>query len=198
MVQSTDEPPSNDEPSWRTVASPVSPADGLDRVVAAVGRGRDAFPTTRVRHGVFGRRTTVSVALIALAFALAVAAAQHVAATVGYGTVGSWVHGTWTGTNPEPLLFLGVAALLALATASAAGNSGLVPTVVLVAGPVYGVAFARYGTRETLSRYGPEVVSLPEAAAFAAFVAIAVAVPVAVLGFGLGSGVRHALAPLRR
>lgn len=191
-----DEPSSSDDSPLSALDAPVTPSNGVDRVVGAVGRGRDAFPTTRVVHGVVGRRTSVSIALIALAVVLAVGAAQHVFATVGYGTVEAWAYGTWTGTNPEPLVFLGVAALLALAVASAAANAGLVPTTALVAGPVYGVAFARYGTHE-VDRFGPDVVSLPEAAAFAAFVALIVAIPIAVVGFAVGRAVRRDLASLR-
>jgi hypothetical protein len=191
-----DEPSSSDDSPLAALDAPVTPSKGVDRVVDALGRGRDAFPTTRVVHGVVGRRASVSIGLIALAVVLAVGTAQHVFATVGYGTVEAWAYGTWTGTNPEPLVFLGAAGLLALAVASAAANAGLVPTAALVAGPVYGVAFARYGTRE-VDPFGPNVVSLPEAAAFAAFVALLVAIPVAVVGFAIGSAVRRDLASLR-
>ncbi|MFC6955323.1 hypothetical protein [Halorubellus litoreus] len=197
MVKSTDEPSSSDDSPLSALDAPVTPADGVDRLLGAGGRARDAFPTTRVVHGLFGRRASISVTLVVLAGVLAVGSAQHVFATVGYGTIESWAYGTWTGTNPEPLVFLGVAALLALAAASAAVNSGLVPTTALVAAPVYGVAFTRYGTSETFSRFGPDVVSLPEAAAFAAFVALLAAVPIAVVGFAVGVALRRDL-PLPR
>ena len=197
MVKSTDESSSSDDSPLSALDAPVTPADGVDRLLGVGGHARDAFPTTRVVHGLFGRRASVSIALLALAAVLAVGSAQHVFATVGYGTIESWAYGTWTGTNPEPLAFLAVAGLLALAVASAAANAGLVPTTALVAGPVYGVAFTRYGTSETFSRFGPDVVSLPEAAAFAAFVAVAVAVPIALVGFAVGVGLRRDL-PLPR
>ncbi|WP_227133787.1 hypothetical protein [Halorubellus salinus] len=193
MVKSTDEPSSKDDSALSAVDAPMTPSDGVDRLADVLSRGRDAFPTTRIVHGLFGRRTSVSVGIVALAAALAVGAAQHVFATVGYETLESWVYGTWTGTNPEPLVFLGVAALLALAVASAAVNAGLVPTTALVAAPVYGIAFTRYGTSETFSRFGPDVVSLPEAAAFAAFAALLAAVPIAVVGFAVGVALRRDL-----
>lgn len=148
-----------------------------------------------VRVGLLGRRSEVSLLAGLLAVPLTLLSTWWVRSTMGYPTLETWVRGTWYGTDPALVVFLGVAALLGLATASAAVNGGLLPTALLVAAPVFGAAVARYGTRATYE-YGAEVVSLPDAVAVAALFAVAFGVPIALCGFVLGSALRRVAAVL--
>ncbi|WP_155119401.1 hypothetical protein [Halomicrobium katesii] len=148
-----------------------------------------------MRNGLFGRRLEVSLLAGLLSVPLALLTTWWVRSTMGYATLEAWVRGTWYGTDPALTVFLGVAALLVLATASAAVNSGLLPTTLLVAGPVFGVGVARYGTTLTYE-YGASVVSLPDAVGTAALFAIVFGVPIAVCGFVLGSALRRVTAVL--
>ncbi|QGA83203.1 putative membrane protein [Halomicrobium sp. LC1Hm] len=148
-----------------------------------------------VRDALLGRRVAVSLLAGLLSAPLALLTTWWVRSTMGYTTLEAWVRGTWYGTEPALVVFLGVAALLVLATASAAVNSGLVPTTLLVAGPVFGVGVARYGTTVTYE-YGASVVSLPDAVAIAALFAVAFGTPIAVCGFVLGSALRRVTAVL--
>jgi hypothetical protein len=148
-----------------------------------------------VREALLGRRLEISLLAGLLSAPLALATTWWVGSTVGYPTLERWVRGTWHGTDPALVVFLGVAALLALATASAAVNSGLAPTTLLVAGPVFGAAVTRYGTEVTYE-YGATVVSLPDAVGVAALFAVAFGVPIALAGFVLGRALRRVAAVL--
>ncbi|WP_255150851.1 hypothetical protein [Halorarius halobius] len=158
---------------------------------SGLARGRDAVadPVARLRGplrvGLFGRRVDVSLLAALVAPVLALATAWWVGSTVGFGTVADWFVGTWTGRSPHLAVFLAAGALVALGAVSAAVNSGLVPTLLLVAGPLFGVGVTRYGRGAT---YYPttEVVSLPEAVLGGLAVAAAFGVPLAVAGFCLG------------
>jgi len=167
---------------------------GLHRLGAAVAGLRG--PVVRVVRGplaalVLGRRAAVSVILAGVAPVLAVLTAGLVATTVGYHPLERWLVGTWTGTDPRVAVFVGAALLVGLAAAGAIARAGLVPTGVLVAAPVFGVAVTRYGT--TVSTYGGErIVSLPEAVAIAAGVAAVGSVAVVVVGYPLGAATRRA------
>jgi len=147
-----------------------------------------------VRAALFGRRTEVSL-VVALFAPLLAAAAAWVIGGIGFETLLDWAEGTWDGTDPSSFVLLSAAALVALAAVSAAVNSGLVPTTLLVAGPVFGAAITRYGT--TVERvYGTHVVSLPEAVGVAALLALAVGVPLALAGFVLGAAARRVVRTL--
>lgn len=149
-----------------------------------------------VKSGLFGRRLDVSLVAALLAPVLALATAWWVGSTVGYDVLADWAVGTWTGENPVMLVFVAAGALVGLGAVSAAVNSGLVPTTLLVVAPAFGAGVTRYGT--TVQRYGgPDVFSLPEALAFGAFVGLAVGVPLGVLGFVLGVGLRRVVDVLR-
>lgn len=137
-----------------------------------------AGPVTRV---VFGRRLDVSAAVLAAAPLLSLTA-NYWAAQVGYVSIRGWVRGTWSGTEPHLMIFAAVGALVALAAATAAVNSGLVPTALLVAAPVFGVAFARYGL--TLGSSG--TVGIPNATTVACLLAAGLGLPLALTGFTLG------------
>ena len=186
--------------AWHALRRLLSPLRSLG--AAAVRRAGDVFsgPVTAfvygpLRVGLFGMRRDVSVLVVLVSPVLALGTASWVGSQVGYQTLTAWVRGTWYGTEPALVVFLGVAALLVLATASAAVNSGLVPTTLLVAGPVFGVGVARYGTTVTYE-YGASVVSLPDAVAIAALFAVAFGTPIAVWGFVLGSALRRVTAVL--
>jgi|GEM_PF-2865746 len=165
---------------------------GAARRVGRVVRG----PVARLVYGpvttlLFGRRAAVSIILVGLAPALAALAAGVVATTTGYPPLERWLVDTWTGTDPRAAVFAGGALLLGLAAASGAVEGGLIPTSVLVAAPLFGVAVTRYGTTVS-THFGPRVVSLPEAVAFALGVAAVGGVTAAVVGYGVGAGCRRA------
>lgn len=142
-----------------------------------------------VRTVLLGRRVEVSLAASLLAPVLAAGAALWVSG-LGFGTLLEWAEGTWYGTDPSAFVLLAVAALVALGAVSAGVNSGLLPTTLLVAGPVFGAAVTRYGT--TVERgTGTAVVSLPEAVGVAALFAVAVGLPLAAAGFVLGAAARR-------
>ncbi|MFC6940345.1 hypothetical protein ACFQE8_10280 [Salinirubellus sp. GCM10025818] len=142
-----------------------------------------------VRTALLGRRAEVSLAVALSGLVLAVGAAWWVG-DLGFETLLRWVEGTWAGTDPRAFVLAGAAALVALAAVSAGVNSGLVPTTMLVAGPVFGAAVTRYGT--TVERgTGTAVVSLPEAVGVAALFAVAVGLPLAAVGFVLGVAARR-------
>lgn len=161
--------------------------------------GRLSGPAARTLTGpvatvLLGRRRDVSASTLVVAPALAVATEWWVATRLGWPAVRAWTLGTWYGTAPRTAVFLWAAALVALAAASAAVNSGVLPTTLLAAGPVFGVAFTRYGTA---AGAGDAVVSLPDAAAVAAALALLYGVPLALAGFVVGAGVRRAARGLR-
>ncbi len=160
----------------------------------ATGPGK-RFVTGPVRVFAVGQRTDVSILALLLAPVLAAASAWWVGSTVGYGTLTAWVRGTWAGTDPAVAVFLAVGALVALAAVSAAINSGLLPTYVLVSAPVFGAAVTRYGTTVTYS-WGTEVVSLPDAVGVALLLALGFGLPLAVSGFVLGRLLRRVVTVL--
>jgi len=138
-----------------------------------------------------GRRNEVSVATVLLAAVLAPAVTWWVATTSGYPPLEQWLVGTWTGTDPYWIVFAGTAVLVGIGTISAAVNSGVIPTSLLVMAPLFGLAVTRYGTRYTEPVFGPQVVSLPEAVEFATAVAALGGLPLALAGFVLGELLRR-------
>jgi hypothetical protein len=161
-------------------------ARAVDRASAALGAAPLGAGVDILRRGLFGRRLDISAALVVLVAPALAAGANYWAAGVGYLRIQQWVRGTWYGTDPQTAVFLAAGGLVALAAASAAANSGLVPTTVLAAGPVFGAAFTRYGL--VLEPYG--TVSLPNAVGIGLLVALAFAVPFACVGFVVGTVAR--------
>jgi hypothetical protein len=96
----------------------------------------------------------------------AVTAWWVLSAVGGPGALGDGVAGTWSGTDPSVPLAVAVTLVVAAGATSAAVNSGLLPTTVLTAGPVFGAVVTRYGTES------PRLVSLPDAVVFAAGAAV--------------------------
>lgn len=80
--------------------------------------------------------------------------------------------------------------VVAAGATSAALNSGLLPTAVLVAGPVFGALLTRYGTES------PRLVSLPDAVVFAAGVAVVGGGLLGLLSFVVGAGMRRVVSVL--
>ncbi|MFB6297969.1 MAG: hypothetical protein ABEH56_05575 [Salinirussus sp.] len=179
---------------WRATRSTTTRlGDWSRRVATGPVRRTLAGP---VRVGLLGRRADVSLLVVVLAPAVAVATAAWLGSSVGFETLERWIRGTWYGTDPHVGVFLGCAFLLGIGAVSAALNSGLLPTTLLVAAPVFGAAATRYGTAVT--RGGDTiVVSLPDAAGVATLLAVAVGVPLAVCSFLLGIAVRHVVDALR-
>jgi hypothetical protein len=138
-----------------------------------------------------GRRASRSLLVTLSSPALAIAVAWWVGSTVGYESFAASVRGTWFGTDPSLSVFAAVGALLLLAAASAAANSGILPTTLLVSAPVFGAVLTRYGTTVTYT-WGVEVVSLPNAVGTAALLGVMFGVPIAVAGFSLGAVARRA------
>ena len=153
--------------------------------------------TGPVRDGLLGRRVDVSFVVVLLAPVLALGTAWWVGSTVGYETLEEWVRGTWNGTRPTVAVFAATALLVALAAISAAVNSGLLPTTVLVAAPIFRAAVTRYGTEVAYS-WGTTVVSLPEAVGVATAFALAFGFPLAVVGFLVGTAIRRVVAVVAR
>lgn len=163
-------------------------------VVTNLSNLREAEPTRhllhRLRRGTVGVRYEFSAVAVVATPVLALVTEWWVVNSYGYRQVHSWVVGTWTGANPQLLVFAGVATLLALSTAFTLLNSGLVPATLLVMGPIFGVGFTRYGL--TVEHVG--TVGLPEATAFAGMVAISFGVPIGAMGFLIGTTLRRGLA----
>ena len=163
---------------------------------SAVSRGREALTGRRAERlargawrGLVGRRTDVSAAAFLLAPLLALGTGWWVADAYGYRRIERWALGTWSGSDPHLIVFVGVAALVALAAAFAAWNSGLLPSIVLAMGPVFGIGLARYGL--TVEFYG--TVGVPNAISVAAILALLFGVPIGTAGFVLGTLARRAI-----
>lgn len=156
------------------------------RANGTLGSERVSELGEQVVAALFGVRRQLSVVALLSAPLLAAGTGWWVATTYGYRRVESWAVGTWTGANPEPLVFAGAAAIVALAGLFAAFNSGLVPATVLAMAPTFGIGFARYG--QSVEYYG--LVSIPDAAAIGLLVAVVVGVPLGVTGFLFGTAVR--------
>ncbi|MDQ2055626.1 hypothetical protein [Halobellus sp. H-GB7] len=107
--------------------------------------------------------------------------------TTSYRQIESMAVGTWTGANPEPLVFVSVAAIVAVATLFTGFNSGLIPSTVLAMAPTFGIGFARYGL--TAEYYG--TVGIPDATAIGLMIAVVIGLPLGVTGFLIGTGLRH-------
>lgn len=163
---------------------------GMDRTESLLSGPAKQFVAGPVRMFLFGRRTDVSILALLLAPVLALAATWWVGSTVGYETLVEWVRGTWFGTDPSLAVFAAAGALIVLGAVTAAVNSGLLPTVLLVSAPVFGAAVTRYGTTVTYT-WGAEVVSLPNAVGVAVLIALSFGVPLGVAGFVLGSLLRR-------
>lgn len=143
-----------------------------------------------LRVSLLGRRTDVSVLTVLLSPVLALAPAWWIAVSpsIGYRRIAALVQGTWVGTNPSLAVFVTVGVLITLGAISAAANSGIIPTTLLVSAPIFGVGATRYGT--TLSYSGGAevgVVSLPSAIGTAIFFAVSIGIPLSAVGFLLGS-----------
>ncbi|ELZ95965.1 hypothetical protein C440_06732 [Haloferax mucosum ATCC BAA-1512] len=168
-----------------------------DVTVVGLNRTRELFSgpikdivTGPVRRILFGRRLDVSLVALLVAPILALAAAWWVGSTFGYYALEEWALGTWDGTNPTALVFLGVGFLLALGAVSSAINNGIVPTTILVSAPIFGAAVTRYGTEVTYY-WGPTVVSVPNAVGVATLIGLGVGTPIALCGWILGIAVRY-------
>ncbi|AFK21094.1 hypothetical protein E6P09_18170 (plasmid) [Haloferax mediterranei ATCC 33500] len=145
--------------------------------------------TGPLRRALFGRRVDISLGAVLLAPIIALVTAWWVGSTFGYYALEEWALGTWNGTNPTALVFLGFGFLLAVGTVSAAVNNGLIPTAVLVSAPIFGAAVTRYGTEVTY-HWGTTIVSLPNALGVATLIALGVGTPIAICGWLLGVAVR--------
>ncbi|AUV82663.1 hypothetical protein C2R22_14275 [Salinigranum rubrum] len=139
----------------------------------------------RLSRGFVGVRHDVSALTLVAAPLLAVVTEWWVVRSHGYRRIHSWAVGTWTGTDPHVLVFVGVAVLLAISVVFTVVNSGVVPATFLVMGPLFGIGFARYGLA---TRYG--TVGIPEATASGGVLAIAFGVPIGVIGFLVGTALR--------
>ncbi|WP_246404042.1 hypothetical protein [Halobellus ruber] len=156
-----------------------------DRVGAFLSGPVRQFVVGPFRVALLGQHRDVSLLVTLLSPVLALGTAWLVGSTVGYHTLTAWVRGTWFGTDPSLAIFLAIGGLLVIGAISAAVNSGLLPTSVLVSAPVFGAGVTRYGTTVTYS-WGSDVVSLPEAVGVASLLAVGFGIPIALCGFVLG------------
>lgn len=141
----------------------------------------------RVTDGLLGVRREISVVALLSAPLLALGTEWWVVTTSSYRRIKSMAVSTWTGTNPELFVFLGVAAIVAIATLFTVFNSGLIPATVLAMAPTFGIGFARYGF--TAEYYG--TVGIPDAIAIGLMIAVAVGLPIGVTGFVIGTVLRR-------
>lgn len=148
------------------------------------------FVSGPLRTVLLGTRRDVSLFIALLSPILALITFWGVVSTVGYETLTEWIRGTWFGTDPSLAIFLAVGGLLVLGAVSAGTNSGLFPTSLLVAAPIFGAAVTRYGTTVSYA-WGSRVVSLPNAVGIAILFALGAGIPVAVSGFLLGRTLRR-------
>lgn len=144
----------------------------------------------RLSSGTVGVRHELSALAVVVAPVLALVAGWWVANSYGYRQANSWVTGTWTGANPQLLVFAGVAILMAVSAAFTLLNSGIIPATLLAMAPIFGIGFTRYGLAFEYSG----VVGIPEATAFAGFVAVMSGVPIGVVGFFIGTTLRKGIA----
>ncbi|WP_394340599.1 hypothetical protein [Natrinema ejinorense] len=160
----------------------------------------------RVWYGVVGRRRRTSVKAILSAPVLAVVTGPLVATTVGYSQIERWVLGNTyslrqlvlgplNGTGANAIALVGIGMLVAFA----AKNSGLVPTLILVMGPVFGIVLARYGT--FIEHFSPSklhrwfgitdlhvaTVGPVETLGTSLFLAFVWGIPLGIIGFVLGT-----------
>ncbi|WP_052368089.1 hypothetical protein [Haloferax sp. ATB1] len=153
----------------------------------------------RIWHGVVGRRRRTSVAAVLSAPIAAIVTGPLVAATYGYSRVEQWVLGTLNATDPNAIAVIGIVVLVAVAAAFAARNSGLVPTIGLTMGPIFGIGLARYGMM--VEHFSPsklhrlfgatgmhfETVGPLETLGTAVFLACLFGIPLGTVGFTLGT-----------
>ena len=152
-----------------------------DSFSAALGAERTRRVLERVTDGLFGIRQEISVVALLSAPFLAFGTEWWVVTTASYGHIETMAVGTWTGTNPEPLVFVGVAALFTVF------NSGLIPATILAMAPTFGIGFARYGL--TTEYYG--TVGIPDATVIGLMIAVAIGLPLGVTGFVIGTLLRR-------
>ena len=158
-----------------------------DYFSAALGAERTRRVLERVTNGLIGIRQELSVVALLSAPFLAFGTEWWVVTTTSYRQIESMAVGTWTGANPEPLVFVGVTAIVAVATLFTGFNSGLIPATVLAMAPTFGIGFARYGL--TAEYYG--TVGIPDATAIGLMIAVVIGLPLGVAGFLIGTGLRH-------
>ncbi|SDM46626.1 hypothetical protein SAMN04487949_1758 [Halogranum gelatinilyticum] len=184
---------------WLAVRIASLLAGGLLTVLGATGTAATSDRGRRLAKAfggfLFGQRVEVTFLTVLLAPVLALATAWWIGTGIGYHAVEAWFVGTWTGTDPNWLLFVAGGVLVGIGATSAAFNSGLVPTVLLVAAPVFGLGTTRYGTTPAYHHYN-EVVSLPSALEIGAILGVSFGVPLGVAGFLLGVSLRRVLGVL--
>ena len=158
-----------------------------DSVSAALGAKKTRRVLDRMTEGLIGIRPEVSLVALLTAPVLALGTEWWVVTTSSYPQIESMAVGTWTGTNPEPLVFVGVVTIIAIATLFTVFNSGLIPATVLAMAPTFGIGFARYGLRTEY--YG--TVGIPDAAAIGLIITVVIGLPLGVTGFLIGTVLRR-------
>jgi hypothetical protein len=139
---------------------------------------------SKTRERLVGRPSSAVSACLAAAV-LAVVVARRVAATDAYLTIERSLP-TYAGT-PSTLFFVGAAALVALAAASSYLRGGVIPAVVLAAGPVVGWAVNHWSAP----------VSPHYAATFPVEMAVLYGGVFGVVGYLVGAGLRRVVPPAR-
>lgn len=164
-------------------------------------------PLAFIWNGLFGRRRQLSAIAVLFAPISAVVTALLVTATYGYSRIEQWVIGethtvgqwvVWAVTAPQTLALVGILLLVMFAATFSAKNSGLVPTILLVMGPIFGIGLSRYGMM--IEHFSPsklhrhfgatamhfETVGPMETIGTALFLALLWGIPIGVTGFTVG------------
>ncbi|RRJ31858.1 hypothetical protein [Halocatena pleomorpha] len=113
-----------------------------------------------------------------------------------------WFAATFNGNHIHQIFVIGAVVLLLGATVSAYLNSGLLPTAVLVMGPIFGLFVNRIGTpvpvidpHEPGLSYAP--MTLLDAIVWGGESALFLGLPITILGFTAGAVFRWMLSPRR-
>lgn len=143
-----------------------------------------------VRTLLLGRDTNVSMFIGLVALLGVGVSSWWISSTIGADPLAEAAVDTWTGQSLDQTVLLATVALVTTGVVSAAINSGLVPTFLLVASPLFGAGLARYGTAQTVLGT-THVVSLNEAFLDGAGAAIVIGSPLAAVALHLGVIIRH-------
>ncbi|WP_239638486.1 hypothetical protein [Haloferax volcanii] len=218
MSPRNDDPPRN--PSERTARSHMVAAfkhlvAALSVLYAVFSAVVTTYPSVeRIWAGIVGRHRTTSLIAVLSAPITASVVGLLIWSTYGYRHVehavigdthslSQWVAGLWSTTGPTAVALLGLSTLVALATIFSTKNSGLVPTIALVMGPIFGIGLSRYGL--PIAHFSPsnlhrlfgttamhfETVGAVETLGTALFLALLWGIPIGILGFALGTLARR-------
>lgn len=187
----------------------------LTAAIALLSAGFRARVTSRpplklIWKGLVGRRRKPSVLAVISVPISAGIVGLVVAVTFGYPQVEQlvigdtesltqWVGGLLGASDPHSTALVGLLVFVVAAGGFAACNSGLLPTIAVVMGPIVGIGLSRYGM--VIQHFSPsklhrffgitpmhfETVGPLEALGTALFLAFVWGIPIGILGFAIGT-----------